>query len=251
MAPTPIFVKSPNYTSGRNNYKPIAIVIHIMEGTLSSTDSWFKSTVSQVSAHYGVGINGDVHQYVREEDTAWHAGRVNAPSWALIKQAGTPGKYINPNYYTVGIEHEGDESTVWSDATYKSSSDMIREIATRWSIPIDRDHIVGHHEIYSIKACPGTKVDFNKLISMALGNPVPVVPVITKIVGFGKATTKASVNIRHAPNTTVPIVCAVPPAVQLAFDGFTNNGQDVSGNSKWYYTNEGNWFWSGGVDVAV
>jgi N-acetylmuramoyl-L-alanine amidase len=243
------FVKSPNFTPGRKTYTPIAIVIHIMEGSLEGTDSWFKSTESVVSAHYGIGINGEVHQYVLETDSAWHAGRVNAPTWSLIKPAGN-GAYINPNYYTIGIEHEGNENTDWSDATYQSSSAMIRDIAQRWSIPIDRQHIIGHHEIYSLKACPGTKVDFNKLISMASGTPVPLGPVasgVNKVQGAGKVTTSARVNIRLQPNTTEPIANVVPGNIQLAYDGYTNNGESVSGNSKWYYTNEGNWFWSGGV----
>ena len=199
------FVKSPNFTAGRNSYKPIAIVIHIMEGSLSGTDSWFQSTKSQVSAHYGIGINGDIHQYVLEENSAWHAGRVNAPTWTLIKPAGD-GKYINPNFYTVGIEHEGDENTVWSNETYNSSSSMIREIANRWNIPLDRQHIVGHHEIYSLKSCPGNKVDFERLILMASG--ATVVPVISNagIVrepGAGKVTTitptKYTEYARHRP----------------------------------------------------
>jgi N-acetylmuramoyl-L-alanine amidase len=243
------FVKSPNFTSGRKNYQPIAIVIHIMEGSLSGTDSWFMSPTSQVSAHYGIGINGEVHQYVAETDSAWHAGRVNAPTWPLIMPAGS-GSYINPNYYTIGIEHEGDENTIWSDATYQSSSAMISDIAKRWNIPIDRQHIVGHHEIYSLKACPGIKVDFNKLITLASGGP-PVVaaapPGISRVVGAGAATAKGSLNIRSAPNTNEPVLAVVPPNIKLAYDGYANNGESVSGNSKWYYTNAGQWFWSGGV----
>jgi len=33
---------------------------------------------------------------------AWHAGRRYNPTWRLIKD--TP----NPNFYTIGIEHEGE-----------------------------------------------------------------------------------------------------------------------------------------------
>jgi N-acetylmuramoyl-L-alanine amidase len=157
---------SPNFNSGRRNYQPIAIVIHIMEGTLAGTDSWFQSTRSQVSAHYGVGKSGEVHRYVDEKNTAWHAGRVNAPSWTLIKHQ-SDGIYINPNYYTIGIEHEGTENSDWTDEMYSTSSELIKRICKDWKIPIDREHIIGHHEIYSLKTCPGHKVDLNKLISMA------------------------------------------------------------------------------------
>jgi N-acetylmuramoyl-L-alanine amidase len=83
--------------------RPEAIVIHVMAGSLAGTDSWFASAESQVSAHYGIGKNGEVHQYVEEENTAFHAGTVDRPSWPLIKKA-TNKSFINPNLYTIGIQ---------------------------------------------------------------------------------------------------------------------------------------------------
>lgn len=168
---------SPNFLPGRKRFKPEAIVIHIMQGTLYGTDSWFQSPISKLSAHYGIGKKGEVHQYVNEKDTAYHAGRVNAPTWGLIKMAEN-GLYINPDYYTVGIEHEGDINTDWTDEMYSASSNLIRAISLRWSIPIDRKHVIGHHEIYSLKTCPGNVVDINKLIAMA-ANPKPVIEPVT------------------------------------------------------------------------
>ena len=164
------YLKSPNFFAGRKNYTPIAIVIHIMEGTLDGTDAWFQNQDSKQSAHFGIGKTGEVHQYVLQSDAAWHAGRVNAPTWKMIQLSNDTNKpgYINPNFYTIGIEHEGDENTDWTNEMYQSSSYLIAAIAKRWNIPIDRDHIIGHHEIYSLKTCPGTKVDLDKLIQMAI-----------------------------------------------------------------------------------
>ncbi|MDB4926392.1 N-acetylmuramoyl-L-alanine amidase [Mucilaginibacter sp.] len=159
---------SPNFYAGRKGHRPEAIVIHIMQGTLYGTDSWFQSLISKASAHYGVGKMGQVHQYVNEKDTAYHAGRVNAPTWSLIKQTEN-GLYISPDFYTIGIEHEGDFNTEWTDEMYQTSSNLIRAISKRWGIPIDRKHVIGHHEIYSLKKCPGSGVDINKLIAMANG----------------------------------------------------------------------------------
>src|SRR6202034_4455546 len=105
------------------------------------------------------------HQFVEEQDTAWHAGGITAPSWRLIKKVGN-SIYVNPNYYTIGIEHEGTVDTDWKDSMYESTSTLIAEISKRWNIPIDRNHIIGHHEIYAVKACPGHKVDFDKLIAL-------------------------------------------------------------------------------------
>lgn len=242
---------SPNFTAGRKTYKPFAIVIHIMDGTLVGTDSWFGNPDSKVSAHYGVGLQGEVHQYVKETDSAWHAGRVYTPSWSLIKTNG--GQYINPNYYTIGIEHEGKGDTAWTDAMYAASAELIRGICQRWNIPLDRQHIVGHHEIYGAKTCPGTKVDINKLIALAKGNVIPTPQnnddgdIPQKIIKFGKVTSSSRLNIRSAPDTFKAPVNVVEAGVQLAYDGYVNNGEKINDNSKWYYTEEGNWFWSGGV----
>ena len=237
-----------NFVPGRKGYSPIAIVIHIMEGTLSGTDSWFAKPVSQVSAHYGIGISGEVHQYVKETDTAWHAGRVNAPSWKLIKASSN--KYINPNYYTIGIEHEGNEDTEWTAAMYNASAELIQSISSRWNIPLDRDHVIGHHEIYSLKTCPGTKVDLSKLIAFASGStitPPATNGSITKQLQKGKVTTITSLNMRKEPSSNQAPLTQAAIGLQLAYDGFTMDGQSINGNSKWYFTDEGNWFWSGGV----
>ena len=155
--------KSPNFWGGRKGYRPEAVVIHIMDGTLPGTDAWFTNPSSQVSAHYGIGKNGEVHQYVSEDDTAWHAGRVDAPVWILIKPN------INPNLYTIGIEHEGKPDDVWTDAMKQASAALIREICQRWQIPVDRKHIVGHFEIFSKKPnCPATnKKILDELVELA------------------------------------------------------------------------------------
>lgn len=162
--------KSPNFWAGRKGYRPEGVVIHIMDGTLAGTDSWFANPASQVSAHYGIGRTGEVHQYVKEEDTAWHAGRVDAPVWGLIKPN------INPNLYTIGIEHEGKPDDVWTDAMKQASAVLIREICQRWQIPIDRAHVVGHFEIYSKKPnCPARdKKIIDELVALAnLQTPHP------------------------------------------------------------------------------
>jgi len=243
-----IDIPSPNCTKGRNQFMPEAIVVHIMEGSLSGTDNWFRNPQSKVSAHYGVGKNGEAHRYVQEPDTAWHAGRVNAPAWPLIKPAGN-GLYINPNFYTIGIEHEGNEDSVWTDAMYSSSSTLIKDISMRWNIPLDGQHIIGHHEIYSLKTCPGNKVDLNKLIALAGNTPAPTLlsAIPKKISGTGKATTITGLNIRSMPNRNNAPVTTVHAGIQLFYDGFTKEGENINGNNKWFFTNEGNWFWSGGV----
>lgn len=251
---------SPHLKVGRKGYKPEAIVIHIMEGTLWGSTSWFKDPVSEVSAHYGIAKDGkEKHQYVKEKDTSYHAGRVHNPSWELIKPFGE-NKYINPNYYTIGIEHEGYENTEWDEDMYKASAELISEICKRWSIPVDRNHIIGHNEIYSKKSCPGYKVDLDKLVEMARdihnNNEEPGIPklnpnVYNVIEQSGEVKIITDLNIRKGnPSTRSMKVRTVKAGNILDYQGWVSNGQEVKSITKWYFNNKNEYFWSGGTEIV-
>ncbi len=149
-----------NFRSGRHGFEPKAIVIHIIVGSLESAGLTFRDPRSSVSAHYGVGKSGLVHRFVEETDTAFHAGTVVRPTWKLLDL------HVNPNYYTIGIEHEGQPQVAWPDEQYSTSAALVREIAGRWKIPLDRDHIIMHREIRASKTCPGT-ADMDRLLREA------------------------------------------------------------------------------------
>jgi len=240
----------PNYSVGRLGYRPEAIVIHVMDGTLTGTDSWFANPQSAVSAHYGVGKNGEIHNYVDEENTAWHAGRINAPVWKLIKRAANGG-FVNPNCYTIGIEHEGTGDSDWTDAMYEASGNLIAQLAATWNIPINRQYIVGHDEIYALKCCPG-KVDMDKLIATALQdlkthlaisvNPIPL---------EGSVQTTCPLNMRFKPSRNTAPAYIVNKGTILNYVGYTNEGELVDNSKKWYCTEDGFWFWAGGIGNTV
>jgi len=161
------FKPSPNFRIGRGGYKAIAIVVHIMVGSLPGTDNWFNQSRSHVSSHYGVGKNGDVHKYVEEVNTAFHCGIVDSPSWQLIKQDAS-GNYINPNLYTIGIEHEGMPGDTLTTLQANTSAQLIADIALRNNIPLDALHVIGHHEIRAGKTCPDT-ISASVLLELATG----------------------------------------------------------------------------------
>lgn len=166
-----IWKGSPNFWAGRKGQRSEAIVIHIMAGTLAGTDGWFNNPASQVSAHYGIGKNGEVHQYVKEEDAAWHAGITSQPSWKLLKPN------VNPNLYTIGIEHEGQPEDIWTDAMKQASTQLIKSACEQWQIPLDRDHIIGHYQLTAKKPNDPAvnKGIIDELISLAKaqGSPAP------------------------------------------------------------------------------
>lgn len=159
---------TPNYVTGRKDFKPEIIVVHIMSGSLVGTDSWFADPASQVSAHYGVGFNGEIHQYVKEEDTAWTQGLkvppINKPLFKLYKEG------YNPNLYCIGIENEGQDLSIVHEAQISSLVALIKDISTRWNIPIDRDHIIGHYEVDPVRKpnCPATdKTILDRIVRQA------------------------------------------------------------------------------------
>lgn len=245
--PTPIkWIGSVHRLKGRQGFRPEAVVVHIMEGTLVGTDAWFNDPVSKVSAHYGIGKNGQIHQYVLETDVAYHAGRRSkTPAWTGIKAR------VNPNLYTIGIEHEGDENSPWPDQMYAASAELIRDICTRWSIPIDAEHIVCHRDIYGAKTCPGKVVDIKKLIQMAAGGALTPAP-YNFVKKAGKVRTRTSLNVRQgAPNPSAPKARTVKAGEELSYVGWTSNGFSVSSNAHWYKDADGNYFWAGGTETPI
>ena len=137
------------------------VVVHTTDGSFGGTVAWFANPESRVSAHYLVGLSGHVAQFVAEEDTARHAGRVCEPT------ADLPGR--DPNLYSVGIEFEdgGDPMTVARpDEQYRAGADLLAGIARRWDVPLDRAHVLGHREVFRAKLCPGN-LDIDRLLREA------------------------------------------------------------------------------------
>lgn len=152
-----------NYTKGRGGKTINKIVLHWIVGTLESADATFKNPDRQASAHYGVADEA-VHQYVQEQDTAWHAG-----NWSA-------------NQESIGIEHEG--GWVQSDGTRKTptdhtlrtSAELVARIAQKYNIPLDKDHILPHNH-FKATQCPGSlNIDYIIQRARELNAPKPEVP---------------------------------------------------------------------------
>ena len=80
-----------NYTRG--GIVPRILIVHIMQGTLAGTDSWFRNPDAQASAHFGVGKTGISYQWVDTVNRAWHA--VDANSYAIgVECAGFSGQTL-------------------------------------------------------------------------------------------------------------------------------------------------------------
>lgn len=141
------------------------IVIHDTEGSYTSAISHFQDTKSYVSAHYILrSSDGAVTQMVSTKDTAWHAG-----DWWV-------------NMHSIGIEHEGKAAqgaTWYTEAMYRASADLVRYLAKKYDIPLDRDHIIGHDNVpglTDVKARvmhwdPGPYWDWNHYMDLVQQKP--------------------------------------------------------------------------------
>src|SRR5262245_8504486 len=120
------WIGSPNHYYGRAGWGVSAIVIHTMAGTLASCDSWFNNPASQVSSHYGIGLRGEQHQYVKLADGSWANGVLEPGNqWQDIV-----GNTANPNYQTVTIETEdnGSGATPVTDEQYNAVLAVCRAV---------------------------------------------------------------------------------------------------------------------------
>ncbi len=150
-----------NFAAGRN--APIrGVCIHTMQGTFDGTFAWFQNPTAKVSAHYIVALDScKVIRMVKECDTAWAEGSVLNPTNTLVKQFGG-----NPNDYFISIENADNGTPASADRTsqYPVLIALVADICQRNNIPVDRDHICGHHEIRSDKTCPGN-IDVDYVVS--------------------------------------------------------------------------------------
>lgn len=139
-----------------NNWKPgphprdvRAFPIHVTEGSLAATDSWFNNPRAVVSAAFCVGKLGQLHQYVGIHDIAYTNGRVARPTWTGL----IPGR--NPNDYTLGIEHEGDGKAPWPANQILTSAILAAWLCERFQRPVNAVTFPLHREIFADKTCPG------------------------------------------------------------------------------------------------
>lgn len=106
-----------------NNYwvrdnKPDCVFVHIMcapNWTATTCGNYFKSV--KVSSNYGIGVKGDMCQYVEEEYGAWAQG----------------SKYWNKRGISIELANSGNASKGWpvSNDTLESCIELVADIFMR------------------------------------------------------------------------------------------------------------------------
>lgn len=111
------------------------IIVHDTEASWDTTLKLVQNP-RYVSWQYSLrSSDGHIAQHVPLKDVAWHAG-----NW-----------YVNAK--SVGLEHEGflvSPDAWYTEAMYRTSARLVKYLAKRYDIPLDRQHILGHDNV------PGT-----------------------------------------------------------------------------------------------
>jgi len=68
----------------------LGLIVHIMEGTLDGTQSWFNNPAAQASSHFGNGKAGELRQWVDTKDRAWAQAAGNRTYLSIENEGSTP-----------------------------------------------------------------------------------------------------------------------------------------------------------------
>ena len=240
------------------------IVIHDTEGTYAGALATFQNSASYASAHYLVrASDGLVTQLVPTKDEAWHAANKTV------------------NMHSIGIEHEGyaiKAGSWYTPSQYQSSAALVKYLAARFHIPLDREHIIGHDEVPGVLDAnvptqhwdPGPFWDWNLYMSLIgaptgasgaggplkAGQVVRVVPPFTTanqptLTYAGSTVAKQPANFGYlytSPSATAAMVTDPYIATVKATDGPNWGNKVVAGGEYVVAETQSNWtaIWYGG-----
>ncbi|MEV6073950.1 peptidoglycan-binding protein [Streptomyces sp. NPDC052069] len=136
-----------NYTNnGQSSVR--GVVVHIMAGTLSGTDSWFRNSAAKASSHFGTGKAGTLYQWVDTADRAWAQAAGNT-SW-------------------LSVENEGKGGDKLTDAQLDRNAEVLAWAHERYGVPLQvasgpSGYGLGYHAMGGSAwgghtSCPGPKI---------------------------------------------------------------------------------------------
>ncbi|HLN77197.1 MAG TPA: N-acetylmuramoyl-L-alanine amidase [Nocardioidaceae bacterium] len=214
------------------------ILIHDTEASWNTTLN-LVSRPNYLAWNYSLrSADGHIAQHLDSKNVGWHAG-----NW-----------YVN--MHSIGLEHEGfaAEGASWfTESLYENSAALVRYLAAKYDVPLDRAHIIGHDQVPGVTPTnipsmhwdPGPYWDWEHYFDL-LGAPLEAprdrlasAEVVTVLPGYeGNSqpitgcgskpcdTTKANfVYLRQAPSESAPLV--KDPGLRPAGGDSTTKVSDV------------------------
>lgn len=136
-----------NYTEDGQE-QVLGLVVHIMDGYLDGSQSWFDNPASKASSHFGTSKDGKLRQWVDTKDRAWAQG--------------------NGNRTYLSIENEGFGGDALTDKQIEDVAQVFAWVARTYHVPLQLAKKVGdkglaYHALGGAAwgghtSCPGSKI---------------------------------------------------------------------------------------------
>ncbi|MET9555079.1 peptidoglycan-binding protein [Streptomyces sp. NPDC006645] len=136
-----------NHTDG-GQAEVRGVVVHIMAGTLSGTDAWFRNPKAQASSHFGTGKGGALWQWVDTSDRAWAQAAGNT-AWLSVENEGQGGDTLTDDQLD-----RNAEVLAWAHKTY----DVPLKVATSTGDRGLAYHGLGGSAWGGHTSCPGSRI---------------------------------------------------------------------------------------------
>lgn len=163
----------------RNGIAPVAIIHHVTDDlSIDNVRSWFQNRSSNASAHFVVGRDGRIEQFVSTTKAAWTNGdynraRTDIPWLAeAIRRVRAEGRNLND--WTINVEYVGEPGEPLTEAQYAAGVDIDRYcLATYPTIVPVRGHLGRHADVNAVDRpyCPGPAFDLERVIRAVGGDP--------------------------------------------------------------------------------
>ena len=147
---------SPNFgypkgSNGRNGHKIIGVGVHISGAEWQSNYNWIMNPSANASYNAIILRDGKIVQLVPETDAAYSHGKIDKPSWPLLRNG------VNPNLYTLSVARVGSNQNVWDSPQMDSMVRLILYWADKYNFKPEWPAVFGHKHIDSVNRwyCPG------------------------------------------------------------------------------------------------
>lgn len=147
------FAPAMHYDLRRPNY---VIIHHTSQNSIAQTQRTFQLPHTKVSAHYVIGRDGQVVQFLNDYERAWHAGK---SKW---------GSLTDINSASIGIELDNNGYEVFPEVQINSLLVLLDTLKTKYLIP--QLNFIGHADIAPTrKNDPNVHFPWKKLAEHGFG----------------------------------------------------------------------------------
>ena len=169
--------------SWEREHAPEYVMIHFTSAIVEHRDDPFNMDHIRkifvdydISVHYIIDREGVVRCYVPEDRVAWHAGKgefANDPKYtnqmnqyAIGIEIAATGSREDMALYLTAEEYDALPNSLkgYSDAQYEALKLLVADLCSRYDIPMDRDHVIGHQDYSPAKNDPGELFDWSRVL---------------------------------------------------------------------------------------